>query len=119
MARTPIVPNTAVTAGVAPTQTAGIADGHEFLNTGKLIVRAYNADAGAHTLTFITAGTVLGAPGSSEPIADRTVSVPATSAKYIGPFEPVTYNDPANQLIDIDYEAGEHDHFELEIIKVP
>ena len=118
MARTPIVPNTAVTAGVAPTQTAGIADGHEFLNTGKETVRAYNADAGAHTITFVTGGKVNGS-GGTEPIADRTVSVPATSAKYIGPFEPSIYDDPANKLVDIDYESGEEAHFEIEIITVP
>ena len=117
MARTPIVPNTAVTSGVAPTQTAGLADGFEFLNTGRQVIRAYNADAGAHTITIVTGGQVNGG-GGSEPIADRTVSIPATSAKYIGPFDTAIYNDPTNRLVDIDLESGEHDHFELEIITV-
>lgn len=110
MARTNVAPNVITTAGVAPTQTVGIADGHEFVNTGKQIVRVINADAVSRDITFVTGGTA-----SGEPIADRTVSVPAGAVRYVGPFPTGAWN-PGDKKVDIDYEVGEHDHFTIEII---
>lgn len=71
-------------------------DGHVVRNTGRTVVTVRNADAGgAHTVTFVIPGTVDG-----QAVADRTVSIPASSSRDFGGFDPAIY---ASQMaIDVD-----------------
>lgn len=87
------MPRTAITVtalnrtGVAdPAEaTADVTNGNSVVNDGRTFLRIRNAHATvAQTSTFITPGTV-----DNLAIADRTLSVPATQTRTIGPF-PVT-----------------------------
>ena len=80
-------------AGLVPAYVAGDALGHEFLNDGKTFVHVKNGSASPITVTIPTPGQVDGLD-----VAERTVSVAATSEKIIGPFPTTTYNQSGNKV---------------------
>jgi hypothetical protein len=85
--------------GLAPTWTASgaspllnVTDNFKFNNTGKEYLHFKKSGAGDCTVTLKTPGTVDGLA-----VADRTVTVPATTGeKIIGPFPVAIYNDTQN-----------------------
>jgi len=73
--------------GIATTLAAADTDGNMFINTGRTFIIVNNADVAAKTVTFQTPLEVDG-----QGIADKVVSVPATTERLIGPFPPDLYN---------------------------
>ena len=97
MARVALSQEPIVIAGLEPTQTALIADGHSFPNDGIRTHIRINNGATAFTLTVITPMTVEGLA-----VADKTYSIGANEIHEIGPFDPKLYNN-ADGLVFIDY----------------
>jgi hypothetical protein len=85
--------------GVAPSEVAGdVTNGNQFDHSARTFLRARNADGGsAHTVTIQTPGTV-----DSLAIADRTVSVPASATRYIGPFTNDYRQSDGKVYVDVD-----------------
>ena len=82
--------------GVDLTDISGLltADVQLVRNNGKVFLHFKKTGAGACTVTFITQGTV-----DDQAIADRTVTVPATTGDiHVGPFPPDVYNDSVRDL---------------------
>ena len=71
-------------------------DNFQFVNTGKEVVHLMKSGAGACTVTIKTPGTI-----DNLAIAERTVTVPATTGDVIiGPFPPAIYNTPGSNLLE-------------------
>lgn len=88
MARTELAVQDCVVAGLNPTMTAAIADGHAFVNLGEnIFLYVDNGGGSAVAVTIETPGTVDG-----NAIADLSVSVPAGESRFIGPFKRSVYN---------------------------
>jgi hypothetical protein len=115
VARIDIAVTDVTRSGVAlPAATTGVADGHMFLNDGNVIIQVANGDgAGAQVLTIQIPGLVDGLA-----VTARTVSIPLSSSKSIGPFPQSIYNQTDGKVY-IDYPAGEHAHFATNVIRVP
>lgn len=73
------------------------ADGAEFANTGVEFVHVKNPTVGTIVVTFVTTQTVDGLA-----VADRTVSVPASGERFIGPFPVATYGSTVTVNFDVD-----------------
>ena len=99
MARTALTVQDIVRAGLSPSYTAAIADGHSFANNGRVFAHIKNGDAAEKTITIQTPGTVDGLA-----VADRTVTIPASEERMIGPFAPAQYNQ-GNGTVYLDYSA--------------
>lgn len=87
--------------GITPTYTGADVAGDEFLNDGRLtFVQFKNTNDATRTVTFVTQQTVDGLA-----VADRAVTIPATSGdKMVGPFPILVYND-TDQLVQMTYNA--------------
>ncbi|MFF9043331.1 hypothetical protein [Streptomyces parvulus] len=84
MPRTAVPVTTITRAGVAPpTETNGDATNqHVISNNGKVVLLARNAGSTvARTVTLRVRSTVDG-----QPVTPRTVSVPQSASRWIGPF---------------------------------
>ena len=68
-------------AGITPSAAAASGGGDKFVPDDDVFVSLANGSGSPITVTFVTQGNVDG-----EPIADRTVSVPASGSKFVGPF---------------------------------
>jgi len=97
MARTQITVQSITRSGLQPTNTALIADGHKFLNDGKLTFIQVENGATAFTLTIQTPKTVDGLA-----VAERTISIGTNEEHLIGPFPADTYNQ-ADGMVYLDY----------------
>jgi hypothetical protein len=117
MARTTLSAQTAVRSGLTPTSTAGIADGHKFANDGATALRVTNSHATlARDVTIQTQRTVDG-----QAAGDRTVSVPALSTRYVGPFPRADFNVASGAdkgMAYIDYDSGNESELAVEIVKM-
>lgn len=71
---------------LASEQTGDSSNGHVITNTGRTLIIIRNADTSDHTATFVIPGTVDG-----QAIADRTVTVPASSSRVYGKFSTSVY----------------------------
>ncbi len=97
-----LTPQQAVRGGLTNVLTASgaspllnVADTFIFNNTGHEVIQFRKSGAGACTVTITTPGTVDGLA-----IADRTVTVPATTGDVtIGPFPPETYNTAGTDML--------------------
>lgn len=80
-----------------PTEQAGdTTNGHVITNTGKTIIVVRNADASnPHSVTFVTPATVDG-----QAIADRTESIPASTAQGFGDFQLEVYGRALGVNVD-------------------
>lgn len=75
-------PETIQISGTAPTYNAASAGGDKITSPGEsTILHVKNDSAGAITCTVVTPGTVAGLA-----VDDQVVSVPANSARFIGPL---------------------------------
>lgn len=82
--------------GINATDTGSLStsDTYKVRNDGKTFLHFKKSGAGACTVTFVTPGTVDGLA-----VADRTVSVPATTGDVmVGPFPRRIYNDSDGEL---------------------
>lgn len=71
-------------------------NGHVISNTGKTTIEVRNADSGgAHSVTFVTPGTVDG-----QAVGDRTVSIPASSTRRFGRFQTSIYGSSMVVTVD-------------------
>lgn len=92
------VPVTVITkAGVAPaTEVNGDpVNGHSIANGGSTFIVARNNGATPRTVTINLQGSVDG-----QPITARTVPVPATASRYIGPFDTTRYGSSLEVQVD-------------------
>ncbi len=106
MARELITPESLSSAGIEPTFTAAVADGHKIPNNGKLILYVKNTNAASRTITVQTPGEIDG----DLTIEEREVVVAATSERVIGPFDQGVYNmgseaaaESERNMIYVDY----------------
>jgi hypothetical protein len=83
---------------VTPTPVnADVASGHSVQNDGNVFLLVGNSAATAtRTTTFRTPGVV-----DEQAVADRTVAVPISSEKYVGPFPPSDYGSTLE--VDVDH----------------
>ena len=86
MARTALAVQNVTRGGLTPAYTAANVDGHSIPNSGRELVHV-KAGATPTTVTIQTPGTIDGMA-----VADRTVTVPASQERMIGPFPPEIYN---------------------------
>lgn len=86
MARTALTVNQISRAGVALGPTAANVDGHSLVHYDNLILYVANGGGSPITVTIQTPGTV-----DSLAVADRTVTVPNGSNRFIGPFPKAHY----------------------------
>lgn len=83
--------------GITATLTSAAAAGNKFANNGKVFIDISNGYTGAITATFITGRTV-----DDLAVADLTVQIASGAEKFIGPFEPGTFND-SDGYVNIDF----------------
>jgi hypothetical protein len=76
-------------------QNGDATNGHVVTNSGRTIVTVRNADTSAHSVTFVTPGTV-----DSQAIADRTVSVPASTSMDFGGLPTSIYGSQLQINVD-------------------
>ncbi|MBN9393437.1 MAG: hypothetical protein J0I20_35730 [Chloroflexi bacterium] len=102
MARTARAVQQVTRSGLAATYSAPDASNGETIpNDGKTILHIKNTNGTPLTVTIATPGTVDGLA-----VADRTVTVPATTGdRFIGPFPTGTYNQPGN-VLNVDYSSA-------------
>lgn len=85
---------TAVYLGAGASPLLNVTDTFTFNNTGNEVLHFKKSGAGACTVTIATPGTVDGLA-----VADRTVTVPATTGDlFVGPFPANIYNTPGTDL---------------------
>jgi hypothetical protein len=90
---------TVVRGGIDPVYEACDVGGDEFINTGIPFIHIKNGDASPVDVTIETPNAVDGLA-----VADRVVTVPATSERMLGPFPARTYND-ANAKVKLTYDS--------------
>lgn len=90
-------------AGLATAFAAAAAGGDTFLPNSNTFIEVKNASGSPITVTIVTPrNNVYG-----NPIADNTISVPATTGdRMIGPFPADEYADPVTGLASISYSAA-------------
>ena len=101
MAEITIAAQQLVRNGLTPSYTAAgaspllnVVDTFHFVNTGVEFLHFKKSGAGACTVTIVTPETVDGLA-----VADRTITVPATTGDVmVGPFPPKHYNTPGTNL---------------------
>ncbi len=86
MARETLTVQPVVRGGLTAGYTSMEASGVAFANNGRTFMHL-KVGTGAATLTIITPNTVDGLA-----IADRTVTLPASTETFVGPFQPGVYN---------------------------
>lgn len=87
-------------AGKEPTTQEGLSASDTYLipnNTGKTILRVENGGAEATDVTIVTPVVTGGLA-----VEDQKVNVPNGKVKYIGPFDPSTYNN-ANGFLEVKF----------------
>lgn len=99
MVRTALTPQVAVDTGLNLSLSAANTDGHSFKADPRCVLVVANASGGAVTVTVPTSDTVRGLA-----IEDRTVSVPASQTRYIGPFGD-HYTEDATGDVNINFSA--------------
>lgn len=98
MARTELTVQTISRAGLEATTDAAIADGHKFVNDGKLTLLHVINGATDVVVTVQTAYTLDG-----KALADDTVTCTANEERFIGPFPADIYNQ-TDGMVYIDYD---------------
>jgi hypothetical protein len=91
-------------AGLNPALAAAAAGGDAFPNTGRAFLRVKNAHATvARTVTGVSQ-LPAGAIPQGAAKADVAVVVPALAERWIGPFDPASFND-ANGRVVVTYDT--------------
>jgi hypothetical protein len=88
-----------IRAGLNPALVAAAAGGDAFPNKGHVFLRVKNAHATvARTVTVVSqlpAGAI--PPGAAK--TDLAVNVPGTQERWIGPFDPASFNDANGRVV--------------------
>lgn len=87
MARTALVSQPVVDEGIVPAYTAANVDGHTIDGGGDVILHVKNGSAASINVTIQTAATQDGLA-----VAEQVVAIAAGAEKFIGPFNPSTYD---------------------------
>lgn len=96
--------------GLSPTaNSVNSTDTYVFANDGRVVLRVINGDTSDETVTFTTDREVSGLT-----IEDPTVTVSASSNKWIGPFSPGVFNN--GQDVDLAFSNGTSTT--VEVVKV-
>ena len=91
-------------AGMNPALAAAAAGGDAFPNTGRVFLRVKNAHATvARTVTAVSQ-LPAGAIPQGAVKTDLAVAVPALGERWIGPFDPASFND-ANGRVVVTYDT--------------
>ena len=91
-------------AGLNPALAAAAAAGDAFPNTGRVFLRVKNAHATvARTVTAVSQ-LPAGAIPQGAVKTDLAVAVPAQGERWIGPFDPASFND-ANGRVVVTYSS--------------
>lgn len=100
MARAALTVQQIARTGLEPAYAAAEADGNAFDNTGREFLHVKNG-ATQCVVTVKTARTVDG-----QGVTDRTVTIPATEDRMIGPFPAAIYNQlgGAGDVVHVDYD---------------
>ena len=99
MARTNIDAQVMARAGVTPSFTSAIAEGHMFVNNGRRALRIKNTDGSSKTVTVLYGTTVDG-----QTVPGKTVTVAATTGDVTTAFWPAGYNQTDGRVW-FDYSA--------------
>ncbi len=99
MPRTDIAPQTTTRAGITPTFTAAIADGHMFGNNGRRYLRVKNTDTTSKTVTVLYGSTVDG-----QTVPGKAITVPAATGDVTTAAWPSAYSQPDGRVW-LDYSA--------------
>ena len=104
LARTNLARQLLTDTGIVGAYSPAVAEGHSVENNGKVILHVCNESEDPVTVTLRTAYTRNGLK-----LADREVEVAAGTSVFIGPLDPVTYNqsDGGAGQVYIDYSAVE------------
>lgn len=97
MARTALTVKQISRSGVALGPTAANAEGHSLVHYENLILYVANGGGSPITTTIQTPGTV-----DSLAVSDRTVTVPAGSNRFMGPFPKAHYRQ-ADGTVYVDF----------------
>lgn len=117
MARTDLTRTDITRAGVGAAGVAGTVDGHMFTNSGDEFLEVANAAGAARVVTIVTPRTVEGLA-----VAERTATIPASTTRKIGPFDPQVYNQPSGAdrgKVYVNYEAGQEAQFTTALYRLP
>jgi hypothetical protein len=87
--------------GVSPVYFSAASEGHYVENDGKVILHVRNASAEGVAVSVLS-----GFEKNGLKLADRVVFVPADSSVFIGPLDPIIYNQSSGHA-HIDYSAVE------------
>ncbi len=90
--------------GLNPSVAAAAAGGDAFPNTGKVFLRAKNANAAAARTLTVASQLPAGAVPQGAAKTDLAVEVPAQGERWIGPFDPASFND-ANGRVVVTYDS--------------
>jgi len=109
MARTPLTVNSVVLGGTefaVASGTAGTADGHSIVNTGREFLVVYNANVGSLNLTIVSGK----ATDDGADYTDETIAIGASKFELIGRFNSAAFNQTGN-LVHIDFAAASEADF--------
>jgi hypothetical protein len=91
-------------AGLNPALAAAAAGGDAFPNSGKVFLRAKNAHATVARTVTVASQLPAGALPQGAAKTDLVVQVPALGERWIGPFDPASFND-ANGRVVVTYDT--------------
>jgi hypothetical protein len=91
-------------AGLNPALTAAAAGGDAFPNAGRVFLRVKNAHAANPRVVTVASQLPAGAIPQGAVKDDLDVQVPALGERWIGPFDPGSFND-ANGRVVVTYDT--------------
>lgn len=89
--------------GLDPALAAADAAGDSFPNSGQQFLRVANANVGAARQVTVASQIPAGGVPQGAAKTNLVVSVPASSERWIGPFDPGSWND-ANGRVVVTYD---------------
>ena len=86
-------------AGLNPALAAAAAGGDAFPNTGRVFLRVKNAHATVARTATVASQLPPGAVPPGAVKTDLAVAVPALAERWIGPFDPASFNDANGRVV--------------------
>ncbi len=86
-------------AGLNPALAAASAGGDAFPNAGRAFLRVKNANVAAPRNVTVASQLPPGALPQGASKTDLVVAVPASSERWIGPFDPAAFNDSNGRVV--------------------
>ncbi len=100
MARTQLVPQPIVVAGLEPAYAAANVDGHSITPAVNVFLHVKNGSASPINVTLDASAKVRG-----QAVPDIVVAVPASEDRMIGPFYTDLFSSPLTGLVNVDFSA--------------